>query len=366
MKVDFHVHSSASDGTLSPGEIAEIAGGEGLAALALTDHDNCDGVAALLSSSAAGCRLYAGVELSIDPGDGFDRLHMLGIGIDPSNPALKTLLARILEGRNARNGRIRENFSRIGVEIPAGEIAEYAHGEILARPHFAAWLVDHGYAANPCEAFEKYLLETSPEATRCYESRWRPAQEDAFAAIHSAGGLCVMAHPKYWRTRWRRYGVEYDVAERGIAALKEKGLDALESVYQANSREEDCEFTRMADALGLLKSAGSDFHGANKPNIHLGMDVDDRFITPFLEALERRPAKRAPESPRLAEFVAEVADVVETPGLTAADDYRKTVLWGSLTAFALKVMIKQRFGRDIPVKEIGAFATVGDLAGRVL
>ena len=370
MTVDFHVHSAASDGTCAPSEIAERAEGGGFAALALTDHDNCDGVAELLASGRGDVRLYAGVEISIDPGKGFDRLHLLGIGVDPENPELKALLSRILDGRNARNARIIENFSRIGIAIPPDEIAKYAHGEVLAHQHFAAWLAEHGYANDVTEAFDRYLLDNSPSATRCYESRWHPAQEDAFRAVHAAGGLCVMAHPKDWRSRWRRYGVEYGDAARGIAARKEMGLDGLESVYQANSREEDCEFTLMATSAGLLKTAGSDFHGANKPNIRLGMKVDDAFIAPFLEALEGRETKTGgrtpPSAAKTAEFMSAIADVLEAPGIALCDDYRQTRLWGSLTAFAMKVMISQRFGRDVSLKELDGFASASALAERVL
>ena len=364
--VDFHVHSSASDGTCRPGEIAERARGGGFTALALTDHDNCDGVPALLAADGGPCRLYAGVELSIDPGEGFDRLHLLGVGVDPAAPSLKSLLARILEGRNGRNDRIRENFARIGIDIPPGELAAFAAGEIVARPHFAAWLIAHGFAKDQTEAFDKYLLKTSPAATRCYESRWRPSQEDAFRAVHDAGGLCVMAHPKYWREPWKRYGVDYRAAAAGIAALREKGLDALEALYQANSKEETVEFSRIADAAGLLKSAGSDFHGANKPGIRLGMQVDEAFIMPFLEALESRSVSGSAPGDRTAEFLAALADVVEAPGLALSDDYRRTRLWGSLTAFALKVMIAQRFDRTVALKDLDGFETAGDLARRVL
>ena len=85
MIVDFHCHSTASDGTCAPREIAEGGGKGGFAVLALTDHDNCDGVKELLSVQGAGTRLVAGIELSIDPGEGFDRFHLLGLGIDPDN-----------------------------------------------------------------------------------------------------------------------------------------------------------------------------------------------------------------------------------------------------------------------------------------
>ncbi len=325
MIVDFHCHSTASDGTCSPTELAAKAAAGGFRVLALTDHDNCDGVKELLAAEkgkAEGPRLVAGIELSIEPGEGFDKFHLLGLGIDPDNAALQAFLRRVLEGRNARNERILANFRRLGIEMdPDGSgsagtprptnsntqtpkhpnnisptpntqtskhpnnIFSYAHGEVLARPHFARWLMDHGCVKSIAEAFDRYLLPESPAATRCYEERYHPSQEEAFRVIHGAGGLCVMAHPKYWRRYWKDTGPEYADAARELARLKEAGLDGVEALYQANTGEENVEFVRLAMQLGFLKTAGSDFHGSNKPTIPLGMTVDDDYIAPFLEAL---------------------------------------------------------------------------------
>jgi hypothetical protein len=278
MRVDFHVHSTASDGTFAPAEIAAMAARGGCAAVALTDHDNCDGIAEFASSGEQVAKV-AGVELSIEPGKGFDKFHLLALGVDTGNAELKALLGRIRTGRNERNMRILENFRRIGIP----DIAPEPHGEVLARPHFANWLCGHGYAASIKEAFEKYLLPESPPETRCYEERIRPSQEEAFAAVHAAGGLCVMAHPRFWRRGWKVSGPEYADAERELACLKEKGLDGLEAHYQANAPGENHAFEMIATRLGLLKTAGSDFHGAHKPTISLGMEVSDAFIAPFLE-----------------------------------------------------------------------------------
>ena len=279
MLVDFHVHSTASDGTFTPSELAAKA--KGFAAIALTDHDNCDGLAAWPG--------VAGIELSIEPGEGFDKFHLLGLGIDAENAELKAFLRSVLDGRKARNDRIISNFRRIGIEMEnlpnLPNLHSYAHGEVLARPHFARWLTDHGFAGSVKEAFEKYLLPDSPSATRCYEERWHPSQEDAFRVVHAAGGLCVMAHPKYWRRDWKNVGVDFGAAARELAALREKGLDGVEALYQANTVEENVEFTRIATRLGYLTTAGSDFHGANKPTIPLGMEVSESFIAPTLEKL---------------------------------------------------------------------------------
>ena len=280
MKVAFHVPSTASDGTLSPAEVADLAARGGFAAVALTDHDNCDGLGGFLAAGTGPTRTVAGIELSIDPGEGFDRFHLLGLGIDPANAGLRSFLARILAGRNERNARIFANFRRLGIDI-----RPEPHGEVLARPHFARWLVANGHAGSIVEAFEKYLLADSPDETRCYERRYRPSQEEAFRVIHGAGGLCIMAHPKYWRREWRTTGPDYAAAERELARLAEAGLDGVEALYEANTAEENVEFSRIAAGLGLLRSAGSDFHGANKPAIRMGMEVSSEFISPLMERL---------------------------------------------------------------------------------
>lgn len=285
MRVDFHVHSTASDGTFSPRELAAAAAEKSFVAIAITDHDNTDGADEFLSAGrserekGSGTLFLAGVELSIDPGEGFDKFHLLGLGVDRGNERLNALLAQVLVGRNKRNEMIFENFRRIGIS----DIAPEPHGEVLARPHFACWLCEHGYAPSIKDAFEKYLLPDSPRATRCYEERFHPSQEDAFAAVHAAGGLCIMAHPRFWRQRWKVSGPEYIDAERELAVLKEKGLDGIEAHYQANGPGENHAFEMIATRLGLLKTAGSDFHGTHKPTISLGMEVSDSFIRPFLE-----------------------------------------------------------------------------------
>ena len=279
MKVDFHVHSNASDGTFAPADLVKKAEAGGFEAIALTDHDNCDGISEFMAGEAS-VRRIAGLELSIEPGEGFDKFHLLALGVNPEDSGLKAFLARVLKGRNERNERIFANFARLGIDIKPEP-----HGEVLARPHFARWLIEHGYAANKDDAFKKYLMSESPAATRCYEERWHPSQEEAFAVVHAAGGLCIMAHPKYWRDDWKHIGCDFAVAERELRRLKEMGLDGLESLYEANTEEENVEFTRIAHRLDLLKSAGSDFHGDNKPTIPLGMEVTDSFISPLLSAL---------------------------------------------------------------------------------
>ncbi len=279
--IDLHTHSTASDGTLVPADLSRV--GSGFAVMAITDHDNCDGVEEFLAAEDGAALRLAGIELSIDPGAGYRRLHMLGIGVDPASVELQTFLERILRGREERNREMLARFAAIGIEIPPDELAKFANGRIVARPHFAAWLVETGIARDKSDAFERFLCADSPAETRCYASRYRPSQEDAIAAVHAAGGVAVAAHPRFWTD-------DPIALRRGLAALKEKGLDGVEALYQSNSDAENVDHLRAASELGLAVTAGSDFHGSNKPDVHLGMKVDDerRFLEPFFAALESR------------------------------------------------------------------------------
>ena len=279
--IDFHVHSTASDGTLTPAELAEK--GREFSVMALTDHDNMDGVDEFLSASAssAGLRL-PGIELSVDPGEGYGHFHLLGLGVDTSYDPFRKFLRRILDGRNERNERMLANFARIGIEIPPDEIDGYAHGEVLARPHFAAWLVDHGFATDKTVAFNTYLTPGSPPETRCYASRYRPDPGEAIDIIHAAHGVAIMAHPRFWTT-------DPVMLRDGLRRLKDRGLDGIEAIYQANHPEETIDHLRAARELGMVVTAGSDFHGAHKPQITLGMEVGDEqsFLAPFFAAANR-------------------------------------------------------------------------------
>ena len=275
--IDFHVHSTASDGTVSPEELAER--GRDFTAMALTDHDNCDGCARFLAAcerlGVTGRRL-AGIELNVEPGGGNGEFHMLGLGIDPAAPCLADFLEEIRAGRNERNAKMLAKLNGLGIPIAAEEVGKYANGKIVARPHFARVIVEKGFAESVADAFARYVGVGAP----AYVTRYRPAQARAIDIIHRAGGVAVMAHPRYWTS-------DPDTLKAGLAHLKDLGLDGVEAEYQANAPEETILHLRTAYALGLAVTAGSDFHGANKPTITLGMTVADEeeFLAPFWEAL---------------------------------------------------------------------------------
>lgn len=283
--IDLHVHSTASDGTNTPEWLAER--GKDYAVMALTDHDNVDGVRRFLDESARigarGIRL-AGLELSIEPGEGYNKFHLLCLGIDPENEGLLDFLDRIREGRNERNREICAKLAAMGYAFPMEELRKYANGKIVARPHIARVMMDHGWAESVHDAFTRFLGDGAP----AYVPRYRPSQQEAIDVVHAASGAAVMAHPRYWTN-------DATMLRTGLARLKEMGLDGIEAVYEANCPGETVEHLRTARELDLPVTAGSDFHGANKPNISLGMKVDDEdaFIAPFLARLAARRAECA-------------------------------------------------------------------------
>lgn len=282
--IDFHCHSTCSDGTFTPEELAER--GKTFAAFAITDHDNCDGGARFLAASQGqgGLRL-AGIELSIDPGEGYSKFHLLGLGVDPRSRHLNDFLERIREGRNERNRKIVARLAELNMPIEERELLKYANGKIIARPHIARVMMDHGWVTSVKDAFERYLRDGGP----AYVTRYHPGQAESIEMIHAAGGVAVMAHPKYWTQ-------DADALRKGLRRLKDLGLDGIEAMYKANAVDETVDHLHAAKELGLLVTAGSDFHGANKPDIPLGMEVvnEEEVVGSLMERLEvYRPGKSA-------------------------------------------------------------------------
>lgn len=282
--IDLHVHSTASDGSLSPEELADR--GRSFALMALTDHDTCDGARRFLAASArigaSGVR-WAGVELSVDPDPGYRKFHMLGLGIDPESVPLNALLGDVIAGRNERNLAILERLRALGVPMELRDAEKFSGGEVVARPHFARALVEKGLAYDISDAFGRFLGNDAP----AYVQRYRPSPERAIEAIHAAGGIAVIAHPRYW--------TDDPVALRaGLRKLKDFGLDGVEAIYQANSPGETVEHLMAARGIGLLVTAGSDFHGTNKPNVHMGMEPRDEAA--IVSALLSRHGRHASPS----------------------------------------------------------------------
>lgn len=248
--IDLHAHTTASDGTLTPTQLVHLARDRGLSALAVTDHDTVGGVAeATEAAEACGIELVPGIELSVDYPHG--ELHLLGYFLDFRNAAFLAQLADLQENRSNRNGLMLRRIQEYGFHITQAEVEAEAGGGQIGRPHFARALIRKGYASSVPDAFERFLGNGRP----LHVPKVRLDPEAAIRMVHSAGGLAVVAHPKYLRFP--------DLAslEAELARLKALGLDGLECYYRMHTPAETDQYLAIAQRLGLLVTAGSDFHG---------------------------------------------------------------------------------------------------------
>ncbi len=276
--VELHCHSTASDGTLTPTQVVELAERCGLTAIALTDHDTVAGVGE--AASAAGrlnIDFLPGIEISAEyppPGT----LHILGYGVDPENPKLQRLTETLLAGRDNRNPRIVAKLNEMNVAVSMKEWEDEAKGGVLGRPHLAAILLRKGYVNSIKQAFDKFLGQGAP----AYADKERLTPRQAIERIRESGGVPVLAHPVQLRTS------NDGQLERVIKDLLDLGLVGLEVIHSDHDAALVEKYTQLANRLGLLKTGGSDFHGSNKKDIELGLARGRRIPREFYDRLIAR------------------------------------------------------------------------------
>ena len=285
--VDLHSHSTASDGTFAPVEVVRLAREAGLSGLALTDHDTIGGVEEAAAEAARlGITFLPGIEISAEyphPGT----LHILGYGIEPDSAVLRDMTAQLLAGRDNRNPKIIRRLQELGVAITMEELEveakqgnpELAHKPV-GRPHIAAILLRKGYVSSMKQAFDKYLAPGG----LAYFDKERLSPRRALEMIHESGGVPVLAHPVQLRT-------ENDAQlDRVVKDLVDLGLAGIEVFHSDHTPEWVEKCSGLARRYGLLKTGGSDFHGANKKDIALGCARGQRVPREFLDALLERLA----------------------------------------------------------------------------
>lgn len=270
--IDLHIHSSASDGSLSPEKILCRAVESGLSAIAITDHDTLEGAAAALGYGIPeSLDFLTGVEISAEFPPGFDTsgsMHILGYGISLENRYLNQLLEKQQNARSSRNPGIIEKLNSLGIQVTLEEIeAEFGRREI-ARPHIASHLARKGYAADVDEAFDRYLGRGRP----AYVDKFRIPAEQAAEAIDAAGGIAVLAHP----------GLLPESVQKGlekfITALKSMKIRGMEVYYPGHGPEQISRYENLAEKFGLLVTGGTDFHGDINQHIIMGKGLGDMAI----------------------------------------------------------------------------------------
>jgi len=244
LKADLHVHSTASDGVLTPSAVVRLALERGLSVIALTDHDTLSGIAeAQEAASGTDLEVVPGVEVSSEGSWG--DLHILGFYVDPADPLLNERLRAMQESRAGRARRMVEELARLGMVLSWEEIEEMAGGQSIGRPHIARALVNNGYISSIGEAFERYIGREGP----AYVPRMRLTPRQVIAAIRGAGGIAVLGHPAY------------SDAVGMVEELVSCGLQGLEVYYAQHSPEDIQVLLNLCRRYGLLATGGSDFHG---------------------------------------------------------------------------------------------------------
>jgi predicted metal-dependent phosphoesterase TrpH len=259
-RIDLHAHTIHSDGTLTPTQLVRLAKEVGLSLLAVTDHDTTSG---LEEATAEGLRLgveiLPGCEISTRIPQG--NVHVLGLGFEPGDAGFQRFLAHVREARDRRNDRLFENLAKLGLPLTREEVQAFAHGRIIARPHFGRALVARGYVPDLRAAFQQYLKDGGP----AYVEVEAPHPKEAVHAIRAGGGVAVIAHPGQIHLTTRE---DYDLFLRGLSA---EGLGGIEIWHPSHDVTQRAMFLELAHAHGLVPSGGSDFHGEHKPRIRLGV-----------------------------------------------------------------------------------------------
>lgn len=258
--IDLHTHSTASDGTFSPAQLAEYAYKKGLRAIALTDHDTVDGIYEFSQRCfSLGIEPIAGVEISARYKC---EMHIVGLFIDTKNKDFCQNLNALKNARLIRNEKMLKLLEENGMHITAEDLLrqkENASLKNIGRPHIARAMVEHGYVHDIKEAFDKYIAH----GECCYVKRLTYSPEESIQLIKSAGGIAILAHPIYITDDEQKL---FDI----LKELKGFGLDGVECFYSTYTEAFSKLCIRLCKRLELIPSGGSDFHGSNKQDIDLG------------------------------------------------------------------------------------------------
>jgi predicted metal-dependent phosphoesterase TrpH len=274
--IDLHTHSTASDGSYPPAEVVRLAKEGGLAAMALTDHDTVEGLPeALAAGDRLGLEVIPGVEISAQYPGG--TMHILGLCVDHTDGRLDERLAVLKQARLDRNPQIIARLNTLGIPLTMARVEEISGGGQVGRPHIARALLEMGYIRNLQEGFDRFLGWRK----LAYVSKFRFPPPEALAMIREAQGIPVLAHPF-------TLGLGSAAALKNlIIELQGLGLAGLEVYYPEHTPEQEALYFKLAKEFDLLITGGSDFHGANKPEIALGgISCQAKLTYHLVEALK--------------------------------------------------------------------------------
>ncbi len=252
---DLHCHSNISDGTLTPAELMNRAAERGVKMLALTDHDDIDGLdEARAAAMPLGMRFINGVEISVSWRT--HTLHVVGLNIDPTYPALLEGLSGVRSGRGERARKMADELAKAGIGgVLQGAYQFAGNPNMIGRTHFARYLVAAGHCKDVKSVFNRYLVKGKPG----YVPHQWATLADAIGWIRGSGGIAVLAHPGRYMSG--RVGMGKKTMHELLSEFVELGGQAIEVITGSHTPEQYVEFARYAKEFNLLASCGSDFHG---------------------------------------------------------------------------------------------------------
>lgn len=272
--IDLHSHTLHSDGQWTPRELFAEARAAGVTVLSVTDHDTVLGLGECAEAAReAGVRLVPGIEVSAELHG--REVHVLGHFVDPDAPALRALEARMLGERRERMERMVARAQEAGMKVTLEQVLAYSGGENLGRPHLARALMAGGYATSVKDAFDRLLGDAGP----LFVDRYRVPAAEAIELVQRASGTAAVAHPGANR-----------ISRRELEVLAEAGLDAVEALHPEHVPSQAEAYDRWSRELGLLVTAGSDYHG---PKVQPQRKLGDRTLpAERFQALEDRALTR--------------------------------------------------------------------------
>ncbi|MEQ1533587.1 MAG: PHP domain-containing protein [Sideroxydans sp.] len=290
LNFDLHCHSTTSDGTLTPTEIVTRAAERGVTMLALTDHDDTDGLdEARAVALQHGMRFINGVEISVSWRK--HTLHIVGLNIDPNHPALVAGLQSVRAGRGLRAQKMSDELAKIGISgVMQGAYKFTTNPNMIGRTHFARYLVEAGHCKDVKSVFKRYLASGKPG----YVPHEWAQLGDAIAWIKASGGIAVVAHPGRYMIGKNSMGKK--TMHEMLSEFVALGGGAVEVVTGSHTPPQYAEFARYAAEFNLLCSCGSDFHGPGESYRDLGRLPDLPLGSrPVWEAWDNVPAQTPPE-----------------------------------------------------------------------
>ncbi len=266
--VDLHIHTSASDGSLTPSQVVEAAARMKLSALAITDHDNLSGISeALKMGERLGVEVVPGLEISTE--EDKEEIHILGYFVDYQAGWLNKLVNGLQKKREERVRKILIKLASLGVYLQEDDVREVAGKGSLGRPHVAKALLNKGYVSSISEAFRRYLANYAP----AYVPRQHVTPAQAVSIIRKAQGVAVLAHPGFIKD------------ERRITELLGLGIQGIECWHSEQDGAISRKYVKLARHHGLVVTGGSDFHGRQfGSNRQLGKPRVDKVVYEELQA----------------------------------------------------------------------------------